>query len=43
MKIVKYFALVTLAAATLGVSSCCGEKAPPPAPPPPTGKETISK
>jgi len=35
MKIVKYFALVALAAAALGVSACCGEKAPPPSPPPP--------
>jgi hypothetical protein len=40
MKIVKYFTLVALAAATLGVSACCtSEKAPPPPPPPPpTGK-----
>ena len=35
MKIVKYFALVALTAATLGVSACCiGQKAPPPQPPP---------
>ena len=34
MKIVKYFTLVALAAATLGVSACCeSEKAPPPAAP----------
>ncbi len=33
MKIVKYFTLVALAAAALGVSACCSsEKAPPPAP-----------
>jgi hypothetical protein len=45
MNIVKYFTLVVLAAAALGVSACCHNETPPPAPPPPapTGKETISK
>jgi len=44
MKIAKYFALVALAAATLGVSACClGQKAAPPPPPAPTGKEAVSK
>jgi hypothetical protein len=39
MNYVKYFTLVALAAATLGVSACCGQKeAPPPPPPAPTGK-----
>jgi hypothetical protein len=35
MNYVKYFTLVALATATLGISACCtGEKPPPPAPPP---------
>jgi hypothetical protein len=38
MKIVKYFTLVALAAAVLGVSACAKkETAPPPAPAPTTG------
>jgi hypothetical protein len=41
MNIAKYFTLVALAVAALGISACC-EKAPPPAPPPPpTGKEAV--
>jgi hypothetical protein len=37
MNIVKYFTLVVLAAASLGVSACAQkETPPPPAPPPPT-------
>jgi len=37
MNIVKYFTLVDLAAAALGVSACAQkETPPPPAPPPPT-------
>jgi hypothetical protein len=39
MNIVKYFALVALAAAVLGVSACAKKEPPPPPPPPaPTGK-----
>jgi hypothetical protein len=35
MNYVKYFTIVALAAVTLGVSACCGQKeTPPPAPPP---------
>jgi len=39
MNFVKYFALVALAAAVLGVSACAKKEPPPPPPPPaPTGK-----
>jgi hypothetical protein len=39
MNIVKYFTLVALAAAVLGVSACAKKETPPPPPPPaPTGK-----
>jgi hypothetical protein len=37
MNTVKYFALIALAAAALGISACCGEKeAPPPQAPAPS-------
>jgi hypothetical protein len=42
MNIVKYFTLTAFAAATLGLSACCGQKEAPP-PPAPTGKQTLSK
>jgi hypothetical protein len=36
MNIVKYFTLVALAAAALGISACAKKETPPPPPAPPT-------